>query len=66
MPYFTVEYYASSYKGKMGVNADDSEEAKAKVKAIVRKKMVMPMYADGYKVINEQTEDTDNKQGLNL
>lgn len=53
---FTVEYYAATYKGTETVNADDEEQAIAIVRARVRKRMTLPMYSDGYKVIGAEDE----------
>lgn len=49
---YTIEYYAGTYRGRMTVDADDSEEAIAKARARVRREMSLPMYADGYKVVD--------------
>lgn len=60
MENYTVKYYAGSYSGTRTVQAEDSEEAIAKVKAWVRKEMSLSMYADGYKVVSENKNDNDN------
>lgn len=52
MQKYTVEYYAGTYKGKREVYADDEEQAIAKVKTWVKRQMSEPMYADGYKIID--------------
>lgn len=49
---YKVEYYAGSYSGIKEVWADDEDEAIAKVKAWVRREMTLPIYADGYKIID--------------
>lgn len=56
---FKVKYYAGTYNGTKAVSADDEEEAIAKVKAWVGKEMTIPMYADGYKVVDQEDEDDD-------
>ena len=52
MGQYTVKYYAGTYSGTKTVSADDEEHAIAKVKAWVRREMSIPMYADGYKIVN--------------
>jgi hypothetical protein len=48
---FVVEFYAGPYAGKETVQAEDEAQAIAIVKARVRKRMSLSMYADGYKVV---------------
>ncbi len=55
---YKVKYYAGTYSGTRTVNAEDSEQAIAKVKAQIRREMTLPMYADGYKVV----EEIDNEE----
>lgn len=57
MPLFKVKYYAATYNGIKTVHAEDEEEAIAKVRAWVQKQMTLPMYSDGYKVIEEIKAD---------
>lgn len=59
---YTVKYYAGPYKGTRTVQADDSAHAIAKVRASIRKDMTLPMYSDGYKIVSnieEETEETE-------
>jgi hypothetical protein len=49
---YKVKYYAGTYSGVKEVRADDEEEAIAIVRAWVRKHMTIPMYSDGYKIID--------------
>lgn len=48
---YTVKYHAGTYHGEKTVEAEDGQEAINKVRAWVRKLMVIPMYTDGYKII---------------
>lgn len=48
---YTIAYYAGPYEGRRTVEADDVEQAIAIVRAWVRRRMSMPMYADGYRVV---------------
>lgn len=59
MQKFTVQYYAGPYSGKRVVHAEDDEEAKEKVRRMVRKEMTLPMYTDGYKVIDQEDIEED-------
>lgn len=58
---YTVKYYAGTYEGTRTVEAEDGNEAIAKVKAWVRKQMTLPMYSDGYKIVsvNESEYEQD-------
>lgn len=49
---YCVKYYAGTYKGVRKVNADDEEDAIAQVRSWVRKQMTLPMYSDGYKIVD--------------
>lgn len=57
---FRVKYYAATYQGTRTVNADDEEQAIAIVKKWVRKEMILPMYSDGYKIIESEQEDDED------
>lgn len=57
MARYRVEYYAGTYKGTRTVEADDEEEAIGKVRGWVRGQMTVPMYSDGYKVVEVLDED---------
>lgn len=57
---YIVKYYAGTYEGRQEVEADDQEEAIAKVKRYVRRNMTMSMYADGYKVVSSNDEEDDD------
>lgn len=57
MPYFKVKYYAGPYSGTRSVNAEDEEDAIAKVRAQIRRDMTLPMYSDGYKIIDSDNEN---------
>lgn len=59
MSKITVKYYAGPYSGKRTVYAEDHEEAIAKVRAMIRKDMTLPMYSDGYKVVNDESDDDE-------
>lgn len=54
---FTVEFYAGPYAGRETVEANDETDAVAIIRARVRKRMTLPMYADGYKVVDAKEED---------
>lgn len=47
---YTVRYTAGPYAGTRTVQADDSEQAIAKVRAWIHREMTLPMYADSYRV----------------
>jgi hypothetical protein len=51
MPTYTVKYQAGTYSGKRTVNAEDEENAIAKVRSEVRKSMTWPMYYDSYRIV---------------
>lgn len=51
MEIFIVKYQAGTYSGQRQVRAEDGEEAIAKVKAMIRKEMTLPMYSDSYKIL---------------
>lgn len=59
MPRFRVKYYAGSYSGTRTVHAEDEEEAITKVRAHIRSEMTLPMYADGYKIVDTEDEEDD-------
>lgn len=61
MPTYTVKYYAGPYSGKRTVNAEDSDEAIAKVRSSIRKDMSLSMYADGYKIVSESDENDEDE-----
>lgn len=46
----TVKYQAGPYAGTRTVEAEDNDQAVAKVRAWVRREMTLPMYADAYRV----------------
>jgi hypothetical protein len=48
--WFKVHWVAGSYAGVRKVQAEDGEEAKAKVRAWVRKQMAIPQYYESYRV----------------
>lgn len=48
---YKVKYHAGTYSGVREVQAEDEEQAIAKVRAWVRKSMTLSMYSDGYKII---------------
>ncbi len=58
----TVKYHAGTYSGKRSVNAEDDEDAIAKVRAWVSKQMLSPMYSASYKVVdnNEKEEEEED------
>ena len=56
MSTFTISYYAAAYKGERTVEAEDSEHAIAKVRAMIRREMTLSMYADGYKVVSRGSQ----------
>lgn len=56
---YTVKYYAGPYSGKRTVNAEDEEDAVNKVRGMIRRSMTLPMYSDGYKVVDESETDDD-------
>lgn len=49
---YTVRYQAGTYSGYRTINANDEEEAIAKVRAKIRREMTLPMYSDSYKVVD--------------
>lgn len=57
---FTVKYYAATYKGTKRINADDEDDAINKCRSFVRSRMTLPMYSDGYKVVDIEDEPEDN------
>lgn len=62
METYTVRYYAGPYKGTRNVQAEDSEEAIAKVRRMIRKDMSMPMYADGYSIVDSDYQENDSEE----
>jgi len=58
---YTVKYYAGTYSGTRTVNAEDGEEAIAKVRGWISREMTLPMYSDGYKIIDEEDEEENNE-----
>lgn len=56
---YTVKYHAGTYSGTRTVNAEDEEEAIAKVRARIRKEMTLPMYSDSYKIIDSNEEEDE-------
>lgn len=54
---YKVKYYAGTYAGVKTVTAEDEEHAIAKVRAWVRREMTLPMYSDGYKVIDSYDDN---------
>lgn len=60
---YTVKYWAATYSGTRTVNADDEEEAIAKVRAEIRKNMTIAMYSDSYRIVNSvETAQSDNEE----
>ena len=51
---YRVKYRAGTYEGVRTVNADDAEQAIAKVKGWVRKQTAIPMYAESYEVVESE------------
>jgi hypothetical protein len=51
---FTVHYFAGSYNGERTVFAEDEEHAIGKVKAWVHKQTSMPIYAEGYEIVEQE------------
>lgn len=51
---FKVRYYAGPYSGVREAEAEDSEIAIAKVKAQIHREMSLPMYAEGYRVVDSR------------
>ena len=49
---YKVKYQAGPYSGVRRVNADDAEEAIARVRALVRMQMSLVMYSESYKILN--------------
>ena len=49
---YTIRYQAGTYSGVRVVNANDEEEAIAKVKSKIRKDMSLPMYYESYKIVD--------------
>lgn len=47
---FRIRYHAGTYSGTREVQADDAEQAIAKVRASVRREMTLPIYSDSYHV----------------
>lgn len=54
---YTVKYYAGTYSGKRTVIAEDEDEAIAKVRAWVRREMTLPMYSDGYEIVDSSEDE---------
>ena len=54
-----VRYSAGPYSGTRTVNAEDTEEAIAIVRARIRKEMTLPMYSESYRVesVDDDSED---------
>jgi hypothetical protein len=50
MARYRVRYFLADYKGTREVDAEDSEEAIAKVRRWARAQTSLPMYADGYEI----------------
>lgn len=55
--YYTVKYHAGTYSGTRTVSADDEEHAIARVRAMIRKDMSLPMYSDSYRIVDSDDED---------
>jgi hypothetical protein len=49
---FKVQWYAATYGGTMEVVADDADHAIAIVRSRIRKQMSLPMYSDGYSIVD--------------
>lgn len=60
MSTYTVKYQAGTYSGTRTVTAEDSDEAKDKVKAWVHREMSLPMYYESYRIVN--SEDDENNE----
>jgi len=56
MSLYTVRYQAGTYSGSRRVHAEDEEQAIDKVRAQIRREMSLPMYADSYRVVTEETD----------
>ena len=54
---YTIRYQAGTYSGTRIVNANDEEEAIAKVRAKIRQEMTLPMYYDSYEVIDTISDE---------
>lgn len=48
---YRVRYQAGTYSGTRTVNAEDDEQALAKVRAWVHSEMCAPMYAESYRIV---------------
>jgi hypothetical protein len=48
---FKVKYHAGPYSGTREVYAEDEDQAIAKVRALIRREMTMPMYSDSYRIV---------------
>lgn len=62
MPQYTVKYYAGTYSGKRTVDAEDGDEAISKVRTWVRKQMTLSMYADGYRIVDNESCDCEEQE----
>jgi len=61
MSTYTVKYYAGPYSGTRTVTAEDPQEAIDQVRGWVRREMTLPMYADGYKIVNQVENNQDDE-----
>lgn len=59
---YTVKYYAGTYSGKRTVDANDPEEAIAKVRSMIRSAMTLPMYSDGYKIVDDGNGNDEEEE----
>lgn len=59
MPEFKVKYYAATYSGYRTVTAEDEDDAIAKVRSQIRSQMTLPMYSDGYRVVDQEEVETE-------
>lgn len=57
---YTVRYHAGPYSGIRVVYADDEQEAKDKVKGMIRKSMTLPMYSDSYAIVSGEEEENED------
>jgi hypothetical protein len=53
---YRVVYRAGTYEGKREVFAEDGDHAIAKVRAWVRKNMMLPMYSESYRIEEEPSK----------
>lgn len=58
---YTVKYTAGPYSGTRTVKAEDEDDAKNKVRAIIRREMTLPMYSDSYKIVSSESEGYDDE-----